>query len=59
MSKNFSPSITSYISSELCKLISPDFSHVKWWVERSLSLVRRYAAALVANWLCTLLVIDL
>lgn len=59
MSKNFSPSITTYISSELSKLISPDFSHVKQWVERSLSLVGRYAVALVANWLCTLLVIDL
>lgn len=58
-SKNFSPSITSYISSELSKLISSDFSHVKRWVERSLSLVGRYAAALVASWLCTLLVIDL
>lgn len=59
MSKNFSPSITSYINSELSKLISPDFSHVKQWVERSLSLVGRYAAVLVASWLCTLLVIDL
>jgi len=58
-SKNFSPSITSYISSELNKLISLDFSHVKQWVERSLSLMGRYAAALVADWLCTLLVIDL
>lgn len=58
MSKNFSSSITTYISSDLNKLIFPDFSHVKLWVERSLSLVGRYAAALVADWLCTLLVID-
>lgn len=59
MSRNFSLSITSYISSGLSKLISPDFSHVKQWVERSPSLVGRDAAALVANWLCTLLGIDL
>lgn len=59
MSKNFGHSITSCISSELSKLISPDFSLVKRWVERSLSLVGRYAAALAVNWLCTLLVIDL
>lgn len=58
MRKNFSSSITTYISSDLNKLIFPDFSHVKLWVERSLSLVGRYAAALVADWLCTLLVID-
>lgn len=58
MSKNFSSSITSYINTEWSKLISPDFSHVKLWVERSLSLVGRNTAALVANWLCTLLVID-
>lgn len=59
MSKNFSHSITSCISSELSKLISPDFSLVKWWVERSLSLVGRFATALAVIWLCTLLVIDL
>lgn len=59
MSRNFSLSITSCMSSGLSKLISPDFSHVKQWVERSPSLVWRDAAALVANWLCTLLVIDL
>lgn len=58
MSKNFSSSITTYISSDLNKLIFPDFSHVKLWLERSLSLVGRYAAALVADWVCTLLVID-
>lgn len=58
-SKRGSSSITSRASSEPSKLISPDLSNAKRWVERSLSLVGSDAAALVADWLCTLSVIDL
>lgn len=58
-SKRGSSSITSRASSEPSKLVSPDLSNAKRWVERSLSLVGSDAAALVANWLCTLSVIDL